>query len=98
MDAVEEKVQLIPVSDIKVARNNVRSSVDEEKLQELADSIKERGVLQPILCRASNGKFELIAGERRWRAAKIVGLKYIPAIIRQVADSDVTYDQIVENL
>jgi ParB family transcriptional regulator, chromosome partitioning protein len=98
MHAVEEKVELIPISDIKVASNNIRTTVDKEKLQELAESIKERGVLQPILCRVSNGKYELIAGERRWRAAKIVGLKTIPAIVRQVPDSEVTYDQIVENL
>src|SRR5712692_4344861 len=98
MKTAEEKVELIPLSDIKVARRNIRTTFDDEKLRELADSIKERGVLQPIICRQANGKLELVAGERRWRAAKIVGLKYIPAIVREVVDSEVTYDQIAENL
>jgi ParB family transcriptional regulator, chromosome partitioning protein len=98
MKTVEEKVELIPLSDIKVARQNIRTTFDDEKLRELADSIKERGVLQPIICRRTNGKLELIAGERRWRASKIAGLRQIPAIVREANDDEVTYDQIIENL
>jgi len=98
MNTAEEKVELIPLSDIKVARHNVRTTFDDEKLRELADSIKERGVLQPIICRRNNGRLELIAGERRWRASKIAGLRQIPAIVRKADDAEVTYDQIIENL
>jgi ParB family transcriptional regulator, chromosome partitioning protein len=94
----EEKVQLISISDIRFARKNVRTTFDDEKLRELANSIRQRGVLQPIICRITRGQPELIAGERRLRASKLAGLKKIPVIIRESTDSDVTYDQIIENL
>jgi len=94
----QDRIELVPIADIKFARKNVRTSFDDEKLRELADSIKQRGVLQPIICRRSNGKPELIAGERRLRASKLVGLKTIPTIFRDSDDTEVTYDQIIENL
>ncbi len=99
MEPHEEKVELVPVSEIAVAGKNIRTTFDDEKLKELADSIKERGVLHPIVCRRrSNRKLELIAGERRLRAAKMAGLKTIPAIVREADDAEVAYDQIIENL
>jgi len=92
-----ESVEQVPLSAIAVAKN-IRTTFDDEKLNELADSIKERGVLHPIVLRRKGSKIELVAGSRRLRAAKIAGLKTIPAIIRDTADSEVALDQIIENL
>jgi len=98
MGTGEENVQQLPISEIRIAGTNIRTSFDDEKLQELADSIKQRGVLHPIICRRKNGELELIAGERRLRAAKIAGLKRIPAIVREADEAEVTFDRIIENL
>ncbi len=97
MKTQQENVELVPVSGL-VIRRNIRTTFDDEKLRELADSIKERGVLHPVVCRRTNGKLELIAGERRVRAAKMAGLTTIPAIIREADDNEVTFDRIIENL
>lgn len=97
MATVQENIELIPIASIKIT-GNIRTKFDEEKLQELADSIRHRGVLHPIVCRRSNGKLELIAGERRVRAAKMAGLKEVPAIIRDANDEEVNFDRIIENL
>src|SRR5436305_2077091 len=98
MNEITESVELVPVSSVRIAGKNIRSTFDDEKLQELAESIKQRGVLHPIICRRSNGKLELIAGERRLRASKLAGLTRIPALIRDTADEELAYDRIVENL
>ena len=76
-----------------------RQYFDENQLQELADSIKEVGILQPILVKKdTSGKYEIVAGERRWRAAKLVGLKTIPVVIRQFADEKLYEAAIIENV
>lgn len=93
-----QNVELLPISEITTAGKNIRTTFDDEKLKELADSIRERGVLHPIVCRRVGNRLELIAGERRLRAARMVGLKKIPAIIREADDADVEFDRIVENL
>lgn len=98
MKTVEEVIELVPVAGLKAAGRNVRTTFDDEKLRELADSIRQRGVLHPVVCRRANGRLELIAGERRLRAAKMAGLTRIPAIIREADDEEVKFDQIVENL
>jgi ParB family chromosome partitioning protein len=97
MKAIQENIELIPLSEIKVV-GNIRTQFDEEKLRELADSIRQRGVLHPIVCRRSDGKVELIAGARRLRAAKMAGLVEIPAIVRHADDDEVNLDRIIENL
>src|SRR5258708_17347981 len=97
MKTVQENIELIPLSTIKIT-GNIRTRFDEEKLKELADSISQRGVLHPIVCRRTDGKLELIAGERRVRAAKMAGLREIPTIIRDADDDEVRFDQIIENL
>ena len=93
-----EDFELVPISSVRLGRKNIRTTFDDDKLTELADSIRQRGVLHPITCRRANGKLELIAGERRLRAAKKAGLTQIPAIIREADDAEVAYDRIVENL
>src|SRR5438128_289774 len=98
MESTQESVELVPISEIVMAGKNIRTTFDDEKLRELADSIKERGVLHPVVCRRANGRLELIAGERRVRAAKMAGLKRIPAIIRAADDAEVAFDRIIENL
>ena len=97
MKATHENIELVPISGIKIT-GNIRTQFDDEKLKELADSISQRGVLHPIVCRRSKGKLELIAGERRVRAAKIAGLREIPAIVRNADDNEVNFDRIIENL
>jgi ParB family chromosome partitioning protein len=72
----------IPLDDIKPNPSQPRTNFDEASLEDLADSIKEVGVLQPVLVRAREDGFELVAGERRWRAARIAGMVDIPAVIR----------------
>src|SRR6266511_4108852 len=97
MKTASENVEQIPLSTVAVA-GNIRTTFDDEKLKELADSIRERGVLHPIVLRRRGQKLELIAGERRLRAAKMAGLKTIPAIIREADDAEVAFDRIIENL
>jgi ParB family chromosome partitioning protein len=93
------KPKEIQVEDIDRNPFQTRTHVDEAELSELAASIIANGVVQPILVRPqANGRFQLIAGERRWRASKLAGKKTIPAILRQVSDEQALEITIVENL
>src|SRR5438094_34466 len=80
--------QLVAVDQIRPSRQQVRARFDAEPLGELADSIRRHGVLQPILVRRHVDGYELIAGERRWRAARLAGLQQVPAVVRGDADND----------
>jgi len=80
--------QMIAVDQIRPSRQQVRSRFDAEPLGELAESIRLHGVLQPILVRRLVDGYELIAGERRWRAARLAGLQQMPAVVRGDADND----------
>ncbi len=92
-------VDELPISSIEPNRYQPRDYFDEEALGSLADSIRQVGVLQPILVRPSgDGTYELIAGERRWRAARRVGLQTIPALVRETDDSTALEHALVENL
>jgi len=91
-------LQEIPVSAIRPNPQQPREHFDEESLASLAESIREVGVLQPILVRPGGDGFELIAGERRWRAARRVGLQTIPAIVRTADDAAMLQQAIVENV
>jgi ParB family chromosome partitioning protein len=89
----------IPLDQIDPNPFQTRSHVNEEQLAELAASITSNGVVQPVLVRPlSNGRFQLIAGERRWRASQVAGKATIPAILRQVSDEQAMEITIVENL
>jgi ParB/RepB/Spo0J family partition protein len=88
----------IPLNKIDLTKRNPRSTFDEEKFKELVESIRERGLLQPLVCREKIDRFELIAGHRRYEAAKILGLPTVPIIVRNSSDEDVQFDQIIENL
>ena len=97
-DAAKERVQMLKVTQVDPSRFQPRLSFSESKIAELANSIREKGVIQPVLVRASGDRYELIAGERRLRAAKHLGLEEIPAIIRRVADADLLEMSIIENV
>ena len=75
-----------------------RSIFSKDGLQDLANSIKEQGVIEPILIRMRAGKYELVAGERRWRAAKLAGLSAIPSIIKDFTDEQSLELALIENL
>lgn len=75
-----------------------RTQFDEESLSELAASIAELGIIQPVTLRRSNDKYIIISGERRWRAAQMVGIEYLPAYIREVEDEDLHAMALVENI
>jgi ParB family chromosome partitioning protein len=91
-------LQEIAISAIQPNPYQPRDQFDEEGLGALADSIREVGVIQPVLVRPAGDGFELIAGERRWRAARRVGLQTIPALVRETDDSSALEQALVENL
>jgi ParB family chromosome partitioning protein len=92
-------VRMVPIDRITPNPENPRITVDEATLEELAASIREHGVLQPILVRPTGGaEYQLIAGERRWRASRIAGLAQIPALIEDIDDDTALEIAIIENL
>ena len=96
--ATQAQIREIPVSKILPNPAQPRLSYDEDSLTELADSIREHGVLQPILVRPVGSKFELIAGERRWRASGMAERESIPAIVVEFDDQTALEVSIIENL
>ena len=88
----------LKIGELEPNREQPRKNFDEDALQELADSIKQFGLLQPILVQDRKDYFEIIAGERRWRAAKIAGLKEIPVIIRNYSDQEIVEISLIENI
>jgi ParB family chromosome partitioning protein len=89
---------LCPVDAITPHPGQPRQRFDPEKLQELVQTIREKGVLSPILVRSHGEGYQLISGERRWRAAKMAGLKEIPAILREVSDQEALELSLIENI
>lgn len=89
---------LIELSRIVPNKNQPRKNFDEEELEELTDSIRQNGVLQPILVRQRGSKYEIVAGERRYQAAKRAGLDEIPALVREVSDEEIFKLALIENL
>jgi len=96
--ATHAQIREVPVGKILPNPAQPRLSYDEESLTELADSIREHGVLQPILVRPAGSKFELIAGERRWRASGMAGRETIPAIVVEFDEQTALEVSIIENL
>ena len=88
----------IPLNKIKNNAEQPRKSFDNEKIAELAESIKNHGIIQPLILMKENDDYVIIAGERRWRAAKMVGLKEVPAIIMDVTDKEVLEISLIENI
>ena len=88
----------LKLSDIEPNREQPRKNFDEDALLELAESIKQFGVLQPLLVQKKDDYYEIIAGERRWRAAKLAGLKEVPVIIKDFSDQEVVEIALIENI
>jgi ParB family chromosome partitioning protein len=95
---VRERVQRVPVSRVRPCAFQPRKDFEPASLQELADSIKEQGIVQPLIVREAGDNYELIAGERRWRAAQMVGLTEVPIIVRDADDRAVLELALIENL
>ena len=86
------------INDIEPNINQPRKAFDNDKIMELADSIKEHGVLQPIIVTKKDNYYQIIAGERRWRASKVAGLKTIPAIVRDYDERKIREVALIENI
>ncbi len=97
-EVVRDAVALVKISDIDPNRDQPRRRFGEEQLKELADSIKSVGVIQPIILRRSGSRYQIIAGERRWRAARLAGLSEIPAIVRDWDEAVRLEVALIENL
>ena len=96
---VEKPVeQLMRIDEIEPNRLQPRKNFDEDALQELSESIKQFGLIQPIVVKNKGEYYEIVAGERRWRAARIAGLKEVPVIIKEYNDKESMEIAIVENL
>ena len=96
---VEKPVEVkVKVSMIEPNKEQPRKNFDEDALIELAESIKQHGMLQPILVQERKGYYEIIAGERRWRAAKLAGLKEVPVIIKKFSDQEIVEIALIENI
>jgi ParB family chromosome partitioning protein len=93
-----ERIESVALSEIVPSPLQPRKSFRTDQLQELIESIREHGIIQPLIVRKVNGKCEIIAGERRWRAAGQLGLKEAPVIVRQASDRDVLELALIENL
>lgn len=89
---------MIKITDIEPNREQPRRKFNEDSLQELADSIKQYGVLQALLLQKKGKSYEIIAGERRWRAARIAGLKEVPAIVKDYSSQEVIEIALIENI
>ena len=97
-DNVLEKVVELSINEIEPMLNQPRKVFDKEKMQELTDSIRENGVIQPILVVRDKNGYTIVAGERRWRAAKAAGLDKIPAIIKDYTDNKKKQVALIENI
>ena len=92
------KEQLVKITKVEPNREQPRKNFDEDALEELADSIKQFGLLQPILVQDRKTYYEIIAGERRWRAAKLAGLKEVPVIIKNFTPQEIVEISLIENI
>jgi ParB family transcriptional regulator, chromosome partitioning protein len=97
-EAPREALATVGVAAIRPGRYQPRTRMDERSLAELAQSIRSQGLLQPVVVRPVDGGYELVAGERRWRAAQMAGLEQIPAIVREVPDETALVMALIENV
>lgn len=92
------KPLFVSINEIEPNRNQPRKLFDEDAIEELSDSIKQYGILQPLIVQKKNDYYEIIAGERRWRASKKAGLKEIPVYVKEIEDKDILKVSLIENL
>ena len=96
--AAKSGVQVMKINEVEPNRDQPRKIFDEDALLELSDSIKQFGVLQPLLVRKRKDYYEIIAGERRWRAAKLAGVKEVPVIEKEYTDQEILEIGLIENI
>ena len=94
----KNKPSVISLNLIKSNDKQPRKSFDDEKIAELAQSIKEHGIIQPIILNKQDDHYIIVAGERRWRASKLLGLKEVPAIVMDLSDKDILEISLIENI
>ena len=97
-NSTNDGVLMLNISEVEPNREQPRKNFDEDELQELAESIKQHGVISPLLVVRRDGYYEIVAGERRWRAATIAGLKEVPVIVRDLTEQEILEISIIENL
>lgn len=93
-----EQVQIVKLTKVEPSREQPRKQFDADALQELAESIKQFGVLQPLLVQKKEDYYEIIAGERRWRASKLSGLKEVPVIVKEFTEQEAVEISLIENI
>lgn len=89
---------MVKINQVEPNRDQPRREFDEDSLMELADSIKQFGILQPLIVQRKKDYYEIIAGERRWRAAKLAGIKEVPVIIKEYTDQEIVEISLIENI
>ena len=97
-EVVKKVEQTLNINRIEPNKNQPRKEFNEDALQELADSIKQFGVIEPLVVVKRKGYYELIAGERRWRAARLAGLKEVPVVIKDYDDQQIVEIALIENI
>lgn len=98
IDEKNKPILTMNITKVEPNREQPRKNFDEDALQELSESIKQFGILQPLLVQDKKTYFEIIAGERRWRAAKLAGLKEVPVIIKDLSDQEIVEISLIENI
>lgn len=93
-----DMLRMVEVGKLKPGKYQPRTQMDQESLAELASSIKSQGIMQPILVREQGDKYEIIAGERRWRASQLAGLQEIPVLVREIPDEAALAMALIENI
>lgn len=96
--AVKDSVIMMNISKVEPNREQPRKNFNEDALQELSESIKQHGILEPLLVQKRDGYYEIIAGERRWRAANLAGMKEVPVIIKELTELEIVEIALIENL
>ena len=94
----DQEPQMLKTSQVEPNRDQPRKQFDQEALKDLAGSIKQYGIIQPIIVTRKNDYYEIIAGERRWRAAKLAGLKEIPVVVKDYSDKEIAEISLIENI
>lgn len=97
-EVIKEVEQKVKITQIEPNKSQPRKQFDEDALQELADSIKQYGVLEPLIVTKKGKFYEIIAGERRWRAARLAGVKEVPVVIREYTDREIMEISLIENI
>ena len=92
------QVQNLKITEVEPNKDQTRKTFNEDDLLELADSIKQHGIITPLLVTKKNGMYMIVAGERRWRAARKAGLKEVPAVVKDLTDEEIAEIAIIENL